>query len=186
MDRRINHQVVRLVVCLCEVAAVATDMRLRQDVLDEAAVLVDLVTASQPDAVTLLRQWCRDTHRLVSVTGDTAYREAAAYALVHLLRLQASLGVEKKVEPSVAKTEPTPLPVVKTNPDDLRKAPRLVLELVRSHPGIRTGQLETEIGREFSSRTLKRSLKELIEAGFIIRQAEGTTAGYVASVGERA
>lgn len=60
----------------------------------------------------------------------------------------------------------------------LGKNQQTVLARIRAHPGLRTRELVIQLEKEFSDRTVKRSLKDLVKAGFIRRIEEDRAVVY--------
>ncbi len=179
MERAAQHHLIRTVVSLCELAATATDRRIRDDLADEAVMALDIAAADQVSNGEL-RKWTSNLTALLTrlERTDALDQEALAYANLRLLRLQSSLGADpesKRMLPGIPVSSMIPvsasLPVIGKNQEQ-------VLSWVRANPGKRPHELIAYFSGKLSSRTIKRSLKDLVEAKLLRRREHDGVVAY--------
>ena len=179
MERTAQHHLIRTVISLCELAATATDHRIRDDLTDEAAIALDIASLDQSQDGAL-QKWAGNLTalfvRLERV--DAVDQEALAYANVRLLRLQASLPTEvKTAEVASDGKKPRANDISRPKPRALGQNQQRVFEWLRENPGKRTHELIAHFAGKLSGRTIKRALKDLVVAQQIRRtEHEGAVA----------
>lgn len=173
-DRIIERQAIRAALALAVASAHGQAVDGIADMRDEAAQLIGLCVGEfAPDEV---RQWCDDASSLVErLSSDgTLPRRAALSASAAILRLR--LAVARKPVPAVSDNPDTPAraskkkivraaaPSVKVGGNQ-----KVVLEYIAGHPDARTKDIIDSFNGSLSSRTIKRCLKDLSDAGVVKR-----------------
>lgn len=186
MERMLLQQTVRAVLALCQLAAACDADDVRADVIDEAAVLIDVTLGAPSDGRSeSVAAWCRRTgewlDRLRSVGGVD--EPALLRAQARILRLQT---VTDEQPPKKAKTHAQPRtkqpePVIVSQPT---AGQAHILEWLRANPGARNRDLVAQFAAEMSPRTVKRSLNKLVTMGAVLRSRTETN-GVVYEVAER-
>jgi len=170
------QQTVRAVLALCQLAARCDVDDIRTDILDEAAVLIDVSIGLPAETRTeSVAAWCRQTagwlSRLEGIGGVDEPSLLRAQARV--LRLQASADgaqqPQKRIASAVRKKRRTGTPIGEPTKGQVR-----ILEWLRSNPGTRSGELVEHFAGDFSPRTVKRSLSNLVATGLVQRSKTET------------
>ena len=175
MESRLNRTTLRVALSLCELAATATDVHIRQDLLDEAlAVLECVADGDRRVRRSNIVAWCDLIGPVLERLGGGVPVADIAYARAKVLRVRSVAGATDDVP--AQREEPRPTEVVSER--DLRPASQKVLALIRSQDDIRSNQIITMIGSDFSPRTIKRALRELTDAGLVERSTQGTAVTY--------
>lgn len=179
-DSSIERQAIRTALALAVASAHGQVADAIVDMRDEATQLIGLCIrdGSTPDA---MRQWCDGASVLVERLSADGYlpRRPALSAAAAILRLR--LAVTRKpiadVRPLRQSADDGPartakkkiVPPVVRPPVTVEGNQKVVLEFIAGHPDIRTKNLIDSFGGTFSSRTVKRCLKELCSAGVLHR-----------------
>lgn len=164
MERYLHQRCVRVIRALSGLADSAPDALVRADCHDAVGDLVDILADPEPDRLISLAAWSRRVGRLLD-TGHAAADERLAYARLELLRMHAALEELTPKPETPAGAEVTKEP---PDPATLRAGQKAVLEALADGP-LRPNALVEKLGGRLSSRTIKRSLKELTTLGFLRR-----------------
>lgn len=158
MSQELEYHVVRTMVALCGVAATSSDLRIRDDMRDEAMSLAS-IWLHQPEE---LHVWARRMHaELQALHGS----EAALVAQTAIIRLQVVLAPQAQVHA----IDHSPAPEPTLSGEDV-PAPQRIIEYIRQHPDVRTKDLVDYFTGTISPRTIKRTLKDLTDSGVVARK----------------
>ena len=165
-----EQQIIRTVMALCSLAAQSVSIDVRDDMRDEAYLLVHTLLRRADIADSEIRRQCeRLASRLEVITSDTLQpRSIVLTAHASVLRLHAALEAPMKVELSPVKERKskTGSPVPQK---DLGSSHQKVLNAIASHADIRTKELVEKFANTLSARTIKRCLKDLLVAGLLMK-----------------
>lgn len=172
-ERVLHRHLIRTIMSFCRLAERSVDYDTRDDLFDSCMALLDICLTGHPP----IRDWCHEASALLDRLDDS---HSLLRAQARLLHLRVAVGVPAsgvgtvKTKPSVAKAPAAP----KSAPMDLGKNQRRIFEWLREHSGARTRELVAQFAAELSDRTVKRSLKELVEAGVIRKVEDGGSVSY--------
>lgn len=156
--QELEHHVIRTAVALCGLAAADIDGRIRDDMRDEAVILMGLWT--DRDSLAL---WCRRMDAELRALAEST--DAAIVARTAVLRLQIILS------PTTPRLSTAKKLDIK-KPDVLGIGPKKVLQFVRENIQARAKDIIQKFSGSLSDRTVKRSLQTLVAAGQLIRTEE--------------
>lgn len=176
----LEQQVIRTVLALCMFAVRCQGSEVRDDMRDEAVALTHLwlrvvsSNANGHDPADHLRQWCfQILPRLEALSRESGQPLDAVLAVqAAVLRLRTSLGAPQPAQPPVKSARPARSPAPTRNNSStgvLGSNAKRVLGFVREHPDVRPKELISHFSGTLSDRTVKRCLKDLIEAKAIVR-----------------
>jgi hypothetical protein len=166
----LEQTIIRAVVSLCSFAAHTDVDDVRDDVRDSAATLIRLCMDGARNEEDI-RQWCTHTLGLLDMCASDASLSVRAHASAHVavLRVQALIGSAEEAQPT-----PKAQPKAPRAARSLNANQKKLLACIQEHPDIRTKDLVERFSQQLSDRSVKRVLKELLEAGALERtQNEG-------------
>ena len=174
-DSIIERQAIRAALALAVASAHGQVADAIADMRDEAAQLIGLcVHDCAPDA---MRLWCDDASALVERLSSDGHLPRHPALRVATAILRRRLAVVRKpvadahlTSDALASTEKkkTIQPIVRPAAT-VEGNQKVVMEFIAAHPDIRTKDLTDALKGTFSSRTVKRCLKELCDAGLLHR-----------------
>lgn len=175
-DSIIERQTIRAALALAVASAHGQTADAIADMRDEAAQLIGLCVhdSGTPD---IMRQWCDDASALVERLSSDGYlpRRPAASAAAAILRLRLAVVRKSASEVRLADAARVRIEKKKTAQPVVRPKiivegnQQVVMEFIAAHPDIRTKDITGALGSTLSSRTVKRCLKELCDAGLLHR-----------------
>lgn len=157
-----EQQIVRAVLSLVQAATNQENQDLRDDLLDDAAILIRM--GIDKDTAVLTR-FCRETATHIERAVTTPHI-VIARVIQCLLRIASSASIPDN--PPVPKQPRQKVPLTLAGSRGHENRQKIIVH-IREHADVRMGDIVTAFSGVFSDRTVKRALKDLMAQGMIKR-----------------